>query len=242
MAPAVSAYLELTFAFGVPTLDVSRIAEVPEGKTRASRFDDANDDANHARHNTMKYLLPCSCGNSIPIETSQAGQTVTCSCGQMQEVPTMRAIRQLEPAHETAPAKRRPLSTAKWSISQRLLFTFGLAVAAIGFWFAGSLQFTRSRLDTQEVKWDTQLDTDLQKLETMNLEGAWETWIRVRDKDIGPYKPPPFMVARAFSERWRPIVLWTGGAGIIGLIMMGVAFVLPREKSPRAHQRGPVAK
>ena len=45
-----------------------------------------------------RYLLPCSCGQSIVIDTIQAGQEVRCSCGQSQLVPTLREIRQLPEA------------------------------------------------------------------------------------------------------------------------------------------------
>ncbi|MGL6195868.1 MAG: hypothetical protein ACRC2T_13715 [Thermoguttaceae bacterium] len=43
----------------------------------------------------QKYLLPCTCGESVPIETTQAGQTVTCSCGLQLQVPTLLKIKKL---------------------------------------------------------------------------------------------------------------------------------------------------
>lgn len=43
----------------------------------------------------QKYLLPCSCGQIIPVETSQAGEDVTCSCGLTVRIPTMLKIKKL---------------------------------------------------------------------------------------------------------------------------------------------------
>ena len=56
-----------------------------------------------------KYLLPCDCGKSVSIGASQAGQTVSCMCGQALDVPAMREIRQLEPDEqsETSTGGRR---------------------------------------------------------------------------------------------------------------------------------------
>ena len=60
-----------------------------------------------------RYQLTCSsCQRQIPIETSQAGQTVVCECGESLRVPTMLKIKRLPlwsddgdvPADETASA------------------------------------------------------------------------------------------------------------------------------------------
>ena len=54
---------------------------------------------------SMRYLLPCSCGQSVGVEFRQAGGQVRCACGRVLEVPSLRTIRQLEP--EVAPPGRR---------------------------------------------------------------------------------------------------------------------------------------
>ena len=58
----------------------------------------------------MKYLLPCDCGQDVEIETSQAGQTVACGCGQMLTVPSMLKIKTLPnvPQKKELPAKKEP--------------------------------------------------------------------------------------------------------------------------------------
>ena len=64
------------------------------------------------------YLLPCSCGQSITIELRQAGETVTCVCGQSRTAPRLGEIRRLPRTAETAKAARPP---AQWGDPQRYL-------------------------------------------------------------------------------------------------------------------------
>jgi hypothetical protein len=70
-----------------------------------------------------RYLLPCVCGNKIPVETAQAGQMVSCECGRQLEVPTLLKLRRLETAAEpsVSAAQRR------WGGGQSLT-VLGLAI------------------------------------------------------------------------------------------------------------------
>ena len=43
----------------------------------------------------MKYLLPCKCGQSVEIEPAQAGQAVSCICGENLFVPSMLQVKAL---------------------------------------------------------------------------------------------------------------------------------------------------
>ncbi len=43
----------------------------------------------------QKYLLPCSCGKTVPVETSQAGGEVRCDCGQVLKIPSLSNIKKL---------------------------------------------------------------------------------------------------------------------------------------------------
>jgi hypothetical protein len=44
---------------------------------------------------SQKYLLSCSCGKEVPIETAQAGGNVLCDCGLSLKVPTLLQIKKL---------------------------------------------------------------------------------------------------------------------------------------------------
>ncbi len=185
----------------------------------------------------MKYQLPCSCGKSIAIEVSQAGQLVHCSCGTQLEVPAMRLIRQLKPAGADVQVRTKPVR--RWSVAARVLFTLGLAVAVFGLSRAAYFQLGRSSLDTQEVAWDRTLDSDIAKLANMNLEEAWKNWELVRDSGIGPYQPPPFIVSRLVSTYLKNFVLAWIGIALGGLVAVGVALLLPRKVVASPDRRAP---
>jgi len=76
---------------------------------------------------SLKYLLPCSCGQDVPIETSQAGGNVLCNCGLSVQVPSLLKIKKLQLASETQ--------------SQSLLATTGAAVSTIQTPMGGRVHF-----------------------------------------------------------------------------------------------------
>ena len=94
---------------------------------------------------SAKYLLPCRCGQQIPVEPRQAGQKVVCSCGATMQVPRLLEIMALEPAPDES--KTRP-TAASWGWRQRtkLLGVILLSIAVVA---AGLLLMNRpvSRFD-----------------------------------------------------------------------------------------------
>ena len=76
------------------------------------------------------YLLPCTCGKKAVVSTAQAGDTVYCACGTALQVPTMRALAQLERADAQAvdSGKRRGLRS--WEDRHRAAFLLVLASLA----------------------------------------------------------------------------------------------------------------
>ena len=81
---------------------------------------------------STQYLLPCRCGHQFVVEPPQAGETLSCSCGAMLQVPTMLEMTALEPAPSMVPTA----STADgWGVRQGVLFlgiVFLLAALGIG--------------------------------------------------------------------------------------------------------------
>ena len=63
-----------------------------------------------------EYLLPCHCGQKLLVGPAQAGQSLPCSFGAMLDVPTLRALRQLEPSHPATPRN------GSWGTREKLFF------------------------------------------------------------------------------------------------------------------------
>ena len=87
---------------------------------------------------TTKYLLPCSCGQEVPVEAAMAGALIRCACGKELEVPTMQHVRHLKVAPQEA-SKGPPASS--WGNRQRVALigvTFlllGLALSGWNMWY-----------------------------------------------------------------------------------------------------------
>ncbi len=82
------------------------------------------------------YLLPCSCGKSVPVEPAQAGRQVVCACGQELEVPALRKLRHLstgEPAPEQV--RRKPWNPRKGVMTAALVVSALLGAAALWIWW-----------------------------------------------------------------------------------------------------------
>jgi hypothetical protein len=82
-----------------------------------------------------KYLLECSCGNKLPVEIGQAGGRITCTCGNLVDVPPLRKLRHLQ---TDTPVVERPTST--WSarkgvITACLILAGALAIINAWSWF-----------------------------------------------------------------------------------------------------------
>jgi hypothetical protein len=182
----------------------------------------------------MKYLLPCSCGQTVPIEVSQAGSRVQCACGTALEVPAMRLIRQLPEASATAapPTARRQ----SWSLTRRLFFALGLVIAVGGLGTAGFFQFVRTGLNTEEQQWDD-VATVHRDIDQMDVNKTWELWKIVRAESIGPYRPPQFILLQFFSAAWLKAVIGGLTALTVGAaIVLSTILVKPRAPAPARHQ------
>src|SRR5688572_16997649 len=79
-----------------------------------------------------QYLLPCSCGQTVRVGRAQAGQGVACACGKQLTVPTLRGLRELEPA---APEGSAP-GQAAWGPVRGAVFSSGLVIALLAFLFS----------------------------------------------------------------------------------------------------------
>jgi hypothetical protein len=170
----------------------------------------------------MKYKLPCSCGQTIPIEVSQAGQTVRCNCGADVEVPAMRLIRSLPIVEAVGSAK--PSVDSPWPIVSSLLFAVGMLLFVGGLGVAGYYQWGRTNLFTEEVKWDN-LEESHARIDSFTISEAWEGWTVLRDGSIGPYTPPVFVVHRFVSEYWLKHVLGSLIVAAVGLALVLSAFI-----------------
>ena len=176
----------------------------------------------------QRYQFPCpSCSKVLLITTSQAGETLTCSCGATVDVPTLREIRQLDTAADEAPTQR----PAAWNPTLKALFVAGmlmLAFGALGHW---RVEPQRSVLVTDRPKIQEVSDEDLENLPLMR---AWSIWEAYRDVSLESREITPMFLANRAKHRELSLYLYFfWGLGGVGIILIVASLVLAYSPAKR---------
>jgi hypothetical protein len=82
-----------------------------------------------------QFLLPCTCGRKIQVQLRQAGEIVTCECGNSVEVPTLSGLKRLEAVKEPAAPKN---IQHQWTVGHALIFV-GVLIILVAIGFCGRL-------------------------------------------------------------------------------------------------------
>jgi len=116
---------------------------------------------------TVKYLLPCACGQKVLVEPRQAGESIVCACGSPLDVPTLLGITALERVEEEPEPQASP---GQWGKRQRLLLlgtvVFALAVAG-WIWLLMHQPKSPFSVDPEQIR---------QSAQTLRVWQSWEAW------------------------------------------------------------------
>ena len=88
---------------------------------------------------TTTYLLPCSCGEKVPVQPRQAGELIKCSCGAAFDAPTLLEMAAFEKA---PPSPESPRSPDSWGVRQSLVL-LGAVVSSAAVGLAVLLLFNQ---------------------------------------------------------------------------------------------------
>ncbi len=128
-----------------------------------------------------KYLLPCTCGKKIPVESRQAGEEILCDCGQRLTAPTMLSMRNLEPV-PTEPGSSETINGGglkPWGARQRVMLVG--CIALLGFVAWASVLF-RDRPVPPVPEIDR--ETIAEQVERFTPDLAWRAWHRLRARGL----------------------------------------------------------
>ncbi len=157
----------------------------------------------------VKYLLSCPCGKKVPVETTQAGQTVECECGRSLEVPTLKGLRELEQVAVEAPSGPKG---AAWGSRQAVVLV-GIVVTLIGIALVAYFYSIRPR---QEHFADPEVLTPL---------GSWYAWQELRTGAKTPsFTKFPYIEALNSYRRWMDVaivIVVLGGLTVVGGLVLG---------------------
>ncbi len=184
---------------------------------------------------STRFLLPCSCGESIPVSRSQSGLEVTCpQCQQQQRIPRLADLQSLPQVRE------EPAEEHSWGASQLVVFigiTICLFGAAMALW--KWLSLGPSPMAEMERLYGP-LPEDLPPAETLML------WEQINREGLDTRFPVPAGVSRFESlygnwlahHNW--IWIWLGVA-LVGLLIAGIGLweAPRRSRRPRAAPKSP---
>lgn len=175
-----------------------------------------------------KYLLPCSCGQKVAVDASQAGLEVPCACGAKLEVPTMRGLSQLQIVEE--PREEHAAPQAAWGPAQGLMF-LGAVLLLGGLVAVLLVMQTRPQWQVQ----DEQIRLDVNRLTPGQL---WQRWQFLRQGVGGPNDPIRQQYEQAWSTYRRRLTMSILPLAA-GVLLFAAGFAMFRaRKHPTSPPRG----
>jgi hypothetical protein len=154
----------------------------------------------------MRYLLPCACGNQIPVEPKDAGLTVTCSCGAQLKVPNTRGMAALPRLGAGEDESVAASSAAGWGLKNQLL-TAGLISTLFGVALLAFAILTSPSDPSQEMA--------RQEFENIPLARLESLWQQYATKGLEPIESPQ-MAAYEQERDEKNRMTWIGGVVAIG--------------------------
>ena len=169
---------------------------------------------------TISYFLPCDCGTQQQVQTTQAGESLTCAaCGTQLEVPTLRRLRELEIV--VGENSSRTVASS-WTPVQGTMFLVGSVIAIVSF--AAILFFTVSdrKLSAKAtVLQNKQLV--LENLADLTPEESWLEWQTLQNL---PPKRLPLHNQQAIN--WKFYRNIAASLCLAGTVLAGLALIVGR--------------
>lgn len=148
------------------------------------------------------------CGRKLPVNSTQAGESVRCECGASLTVPSLSELSRLELAPRAS--ARRKKRRRPWSKRQGwILLGAFIVAAAVGL--LAFLHLTRPRL------------VDLESLRPIQVWSVWQDLRRGPDRNLS-LAEQRFLEMRGIHRVWQLALL---GAVAAGVILMAVAYAIP---------------
>jgi len=167
-----------------------------------------------------RYWLDCSCGQSVRVDTAQAGETVRCVCGSELKVPALRDLSRLEPVVTSKVPSRRGRQRF-WGRRQSRIFLGGLmTVGAVGALLL--LEMMRPRL------------VDVKLLPPVQVWTLWQDLRRGPDRNLA--KSEQTIIDNQGMFRAGEMI--TGICAAAGLLLMVVGYTMPGPRASRDLQPG----
>ncbi len=163
------------------------------------------------------YLLPCSCGQKLAVSPRQAGQPVTCLCGNVLEVPPLNELRTLEPVAPDAGPKgseSRRGERSAWSGRQAGLF-LGVVLLCTSVPWAAWLELSKPRL------------IPVERMTPLQTWGLWQE-LRIGANRYPSPQAKAYADALSQNRNWFIVAV---GLSLCGVLVCVASYALLKPKA-----------
>lgn len=175
------------------------------------------------------YLLPCSCGQKLRVRSRQAGEEVTCACGAVVHVPTIRGLKQLETVKDLDQAGPPPRS-----MLQGPLFATGMLALFAGLVILGASLIWPPAVLGANVHEAGMTEAEIARgkvpVDELGIDDLYEEYITLRNKARAPESSFAQAIVDAALHSQKARLLTGGAVAGIGAVLTIVGLLLPAGK------------
>lgn len=177
----------------------------------------------------MEHLLTCGCGRKIPVSRSQAGQELSCECGQRLQVPTLRGFADL-PVVQTETLLATRNERRAWGGWRGTIMAISVALFAISVIPCAYYLFLRFQVDTSYGIED-EIAAGNKVFDGMPLENLVAEWSNFERSGLGPKDKPPFYYWKLYAHENEVLATITGAvAALSAITAIGMWVSAPKAK------------
>lgn len=175
------------------------------------------------------YLLPCTCGEKLRIDASQAGLDVPCRCGKVVKAPTLRGLSQLERVEDATTAT----PAQEWGTRHRLVM-IGSLIAACGLAIAGWYWWTTPPFDpviSIDPRFPKQVAAEVAAMPAEKLIEAWE---KLANERLDRSEPADVVEYRRIVSRLRGFMYAGLAIAAVGGLVLASSLIVDKPKKKPA--------
>lgn len=172
----------------------------------------------------MDHLLTCSCGKEFTVSRSQAGQEITCDCGQTLAVPTLRGFSDLPTAGEV---ETTPAAWGGWRGPAMAIFS---AICLIALVAGARFLLQGMAVDTSYTA-ESEVAAANEIFDSYGADELSMVWDHFETNGIGPKVRPDFYMWNKYARERMILASIAGGVCLLsGLFAIGVWVSAPKKK------------
>lgn len=172
----------------------------------------------------MNYLLSCSCGRQHTVSRSQAGQEITCECGNTLQVPTLRGLTSLpsaDPGESPLPPRASGERTA-WQGWRGPAIALASAGLIISLAYCGWFSLQRSLIDTSYTA-DSEIAAGNELFDLYDPEELSLVWESYEVAGLRTKQPPEFYLWNRYAETRERYAMVSGSlAGFFAVMVAAI--------------------